>query len=305
MRASAEESTLSTDLSQRDAVALAHALVAEAAQRSGVRAVVIKGPVAATYGLRRDRVSADVDVLVEPQGVAILKDELVRRGWHPPVERSVPRVLEQHSITLVNDVWPCSIDVHRSFPGLFADPEVTFDVLWRGRTVVQMGHLPISAPSRAGMAVILALHSLRSPTEVRSRTELPWLSAVIASEFTDEERGELVRLVCAGRAQWVMRDVVSAVTGREADDDATPEEKQSWELNQLAPQDKSAFLWRREASVAIHGGQLLRLWRAVWIRRADVPRSIVSELPSRREHWRYQVERWGRGLRALFDSRAG
>src|SRR5690606_10193028 len=99
----------STTLTHAIAVDLAHALVARVAAEVAARALLIEGQIASRVGLRPPRVSADVDVLVETSKLEDLRRALMARGWHPPVERAVPRVLEPHSVTLVHDEWPCAV----------------------------------------------------------------------------------------------------------------------------------------------------------------------------------------------------
>ena len=288
-------------LSQSAGVELGHALAARIASDINARALMIKGPVASMQGLRPPRISADIDVLVEPRSVHKLCAALSARGWHAPVTREVPRVLDLHSITLVHDEWPCAIDVHRSFPGLLAEPSDTFDALWGCRQRYEIAGQPVTVPSRAGMALILALHALRSPGEPRSSAEIARLTTTIREHFSSQELVQFLELASVCRSRWIIKDMLRGMPGVDSTDDATSEEKRQWRLNQLDAPDKSAFLWRTEAATAFSKRQLWRLWRAFWVRRADVPRPIVSQLPSRREHWNYQIARWRRGVRIFLD----
>ena len=68
-------------LRAEEAVPLLHALIARAADDLGVRVLAIKGPVVALQGLREQRTSADVDVLVHPRDLEPLVDGLVALGW--------------------------------------------------------------------------------------------------------------------------------------------------------------------------------------------------------------------------------
>ncbi|MDQ0613785.1 hypothetical protein QF046_001426 [Microbacterium sp. W4I4] len=287
-------------MSQSEGVDLAHALVARMALGIGARALLIKGPIAAIQELRPARVSADVDVLVEPSSVDGLCAALTSRGWHPPITREVPRILDPHSTTLVHDEWPCAIDVHRSFPGLLAPPDICFDALWAVREQYEIARQPVFAPSRSGMMLIVALHALRSPAEPRNRRELPGIRDALTNTFSEPELAQVLDVASACRSRWILNDLLRGIPGVEMIDDASPEEKRLWRLTQLDTADKSAFLWRSETVRALRTGQLSRLWRALWVRRADVPRSLVSRLPSRREHWDYQLERWKRGMRVYF-----
>lgn len=277
------------------AVELAHPLVAHAAALSRTRALVIKGPVSALYGLRPERLSADVDVLVERAGLDDLCAMLMERGWHAPVQRDVPRVLVEHSRTFIHDEWPCAIDVHHYFPGFFADPDEAFEALWASRRTVTLAHRPVVVPGRPGMAVLMALHAMRTPAESLNDAELTHLRSVIRNDFTEAERKELLSIATVGRARWVLRDLDSDL-GVPPADDASPAEKRVWRQTQLDSTEKSALLWSQELKQALRSFQIHRVWRMTWVRRADVPRSFVDELPTRAEHWRYQWQRWKRGL---------
>jgi hypothetical protein len=148
-------------LDQTAAVALGCGLVSYLAEDAGIRSLVIKGHALAEQGLRPPRRYADVDVWVAPESVAAFVASLRMRGWH---ERGPNWVLDRvgsHSITLVNDSWPCDIDVHLRFPGLLAPDDVVFDELWRRRTTVLIAGREVTTTDRAGNAAVLALHSMR------------------------------------------------------------------------------------------------------------------------------------------------
>ncbi len=278
------------------AVTLAHALVAELTTRSGMRALIIKGPVAITQGLRAPRGSADADVLVSPQDFAQFCDELTAHGWHPPLYREAPRVMSIHSKTFMHDDWPCAIDVHHYFPGLFGPPDEVFDRLWMTREVVMMGHRPAVVPSRAGMSIFVALHALRAPSDPRSAGDLDVLGSVMAQEFRPGDQAEFLEVARIGRAQWVLSPLLE-VLGWEWSDDATESEKAIWRDNQLDALSKSALVWEREFRSALTGGALRRIVQAIWVPRAAMPRPREDTLPTVRQHWRYQIERWKRGVK--------
>lgn len=288
-----------TTISTSAAVELAHAMVSSLASSLGVRALLIKGPVASMFGLRAPRVSADVDVLVEQRDVEALCQVLIERGWHPPVQREVPLVLDRHSMTLVHDRWPCAIDVHWEFPGMLCGSTEAFDALWETRTAVVLANRSVLVPSRAGMALFVALHAWRRPSDPRSRVELPGLVEVVRRDFTRAERAELLSLATLARSRWILGEFLRDCMQAPLIDDASLDEKRAWEFNQATGADKTTLLWQGEAATALKNRQWKRLWRIVWVRREDVPRSLVSQLPTRREHWRYQVERWMRGARAI------
>lgn len=290
------------DLDLDSAVELAHALVGEVSRKSRVRALVLKGPIAAIYDLRDRRSSADVDVLVSSEDLEVFCELLVRRGWHAPVHRDQPRFLAEHSVTLTHDRWPCAIDVHHYFPGFFAKSEVVFDRLWETRSEFRIASTRLTAPSRAGMAMILALHVLRAPHEQRNQSELARLIKSMRDGFDTAERAEFLAIARVGRAQWTTSTVLDEL-GWPWLDDATAAEKEIWLANQADGPEKSAELWERELKGAVRRFRFRQVIKVFWVSRKDMPRRLEYELPSWREFWDYQWHRWARGIEAFRASR--
>ncbi|MFB2599467.1 nucleotidyltransferase family protein [Herbiconiux sp. P17] len=169
-------------LDQSAAVELGCALVAYVAEEAGIRSLLIKGHALAEHGLREPRRYADVDVWIAPESVTSFVDLLRERGWH---ERGPNWVLERvgnHSVTLVNDHWPCDIDVHLRFPGFLAPDDVVFDELWRRRSSIVLGGRDVVTTDRAGNAAVLALHSLRQEWNRHQEVEFEHLIALMAAD---------------------------------------------------------------------------------------------------------------------------
>jgi hypothetical protein len=162
-------------LDQGAAVALGCALVSYVAEDAGIRSLLIKGHALAEQGLRQPRRYADVDVWIAPESVSVFVQALLARGWH---ERGPNWVLDRvgsHSITLVNDSWPCDVDVHLRFPGFLAPDDVVFEELWRRRTTIMVGGRQITTTDRAGNAAVLALHSIRQEWNDSREDEFEYL----------------------------------------------------------------------------------------------------------------------------------
>lgn len=158
-----------TALSSPDAVDLATAWAGFRAERAGVRLLVIKGPAAHEQGLRPARQSADVDVLVDPEGVQGFIDGCLEAGWYIRPAFSAPRLVELHSTTLSHPGWPIDIDVHHYWPGFLGDRAEHFELLWSRsvpRTVCQS---EVRVPDVLSMSLILALHGLRRPRVSQAR----------------------------------------------------------------------------------------------------------------------------------------
>ncbi|PPF34270.1 hypothetical protein C5E05_15320 [Pseudoclavibacter sp. AY1H1] len=152
--------------SVNDGVALSTALTQHVAREQGIRMLVIKGPISADLGLRTRRYSTDVDIIVEPGRAKDLIEALQAYGWRPRPWPDFPKLLEQHSRTLIHESWPNDIDVHHYWPGFLGRPQEAFDRLWAHHIQVTVAGHPIDTPDRAGSALVLALHSLREEGQV-------------------------------------------------------------------------------------------------------------------------------------------
>lgn len=144
-----------------DAVALATGLSQHIAQQAGIRALVIKGPLAAEQRLREPRVSHDVDLLVEPDRFGDLMTAFEQYGWIARPAPDFPILLDLHSRTLVHPQWNCDIDVHHYWPGFLGDPQQTFEQLWHRRQTMTIANVPVETTGAADSALVLALHFLR------------------------------------------------------------------------------------------------------------------------------------------------
>lgn len=131
---------------QDEAIRLAYALTAKAADLTGVRVLAIKGLVADFHGLRAERTPADVDVLVEPDGFADFTRQLEEWRWRIRLGEFTNFPAPQHSLTFINDQWPCDIDAHHRFPGFLAEPPQVFDALWERRQLLPVAGQADSVP---------------------------------------------------------------------------------------------------------------------------------------------------------------
>lgn len=196
-------------LSQREAVALATAWSTRLAERLGVRVLAIKGPSLAWHGLRTERVSADVDLLIDPRRFDEFTTAVLRAGWH---ERPLPFIGGQvsgHSVTLIANGWPCDLDLHRAFPGFLSDPESVFDRLWERSTTQDYAHTVVRIPDRQSSMLILALHAARNgPVDWHMHADL---GLVVRDGLNDVQRADLADLAeetgCAGSLQTFLMDL--------------------------------------------------------------------------------------------------
>ncbi|WP_062521693.1 nucleotidyltransferase family protein [Demequina silvatica] len=197
-------------LATADAVPLAHALAVEVARRAGIRVLVIKGPSAAAHGLRAERVSADADVMVSPDGFGTYVEALQRYGWHerPAGDGIGPKAI--HSVTLIHDAWPCDIDAHVQFPGFLAQQQQqVFDELWSRRQPLTLAGVEIDMVDRSGAILIAALHALRTPAQTpRHAAEIRRLVDEVLPGLDDHDRADVVALAIAAGAADTARPVL-------------------------------------------------------------------------------------------------
>lgn len=192
-----------SSLTHPEGAELLPVLVLRMANDLGVRALLIKGQVAALHQLRPAQLSNDVDILVEPAGFEPLRNALVTTGWFGVEDHVQPAIAEvKHSIALQHALWPLELDVHHSFPGMFAAPDDAFDALWDDRVDIHLAQQRLDAAGLAGSVILGLLHAWRNPGAPKAVAEQPLLEGFL-SAADDELRAsvsDLVRRVGAGEA---------------------------------------------------------------------------------------------------------
>ncbi|WKK71693.1 hypothetical protein Q0F99_00205 [Rathayibacter oskolensis] len=121
----------------------------------------IKGPVAVAEGIRAPYVPSDADLLVEPSELHRMVAELVRLGWRERPGEALPRLLDEHSVTLIHDSWPCDLDLHRRFPGFLAEDNHVFELMWSSRTEIDIAGIACPVPSSEFSWAIAVLNDYR------------------------------------------------------------------------------------------------------------------------------------------------
>src|SRR5512139_1177657 len=199
------EPTMETSVRTDEAVFLLHALVERVAEDAGIRVLFIKGPILAMQGLRPERPSVDVDVLVDPARFEEMQERLRGYGWRIDVPSTGAHVMTFHSKAYRHDNWPCEIDVHDRFPGFFADPQEVFEQLWARHTTATIAGREVPCPDVLGNAAIAALHALRDPTYERSRRDLAYMAGALGETLDDAGLHDLAELAAATGAADTMR----------------------------------------------------------------------------------------------------
>lgn len=171
-----------TELELLEAVPLAHAAVARAAADRDVRVLFFKGPIAALQGLRPERASQDVDALVDPARLSELTAALTGLDWVDEHLYSTPTAAT-YSRTHRHASWPCELDLHTTFPGLFAPQQDAFELLWSRRESVEVAAQEVPCPDPQAHALLLALNSLRDPHETTKMSQLADLVRRVSGSF--------------------------------------------------------------------------------------------------------------------------
>ena len=280
-----------------EAMPLLYALTADVATRVGARVLAIKGVVLAEHGLRAPRVSADVDVLMHPDDVQLFVAGMEAAGWRQAPETTTPKMLDFHSINLLNDHWPMGIDAHTYFPGFLAPSIEVFEELWRRRCTVEQAGREIPATDLAGSASIAALHYLRSlwrPTNDSAFTTLveratPLFQGAAADDLLDcaQRTGSVLTLT-----PFFDRLGIEAPAPTHPAEDAriehwrtatTSDPRMAWihRFRALSPREWPGFLW-----TAIMLGD-------------DELRAYHGDQTTTTPLWRLRVQRWRRIVAAL------
>lgn len=288
----------STTIGLVESVLLGHALVATVARDHGIRVLIIKGPILAIQGLRVTKVSADVDVLVDPAAYPQFLEALAGLGWHErPSPESPPMLVPYHSTTLIHDLWGCDIDAHHSFPGIFADPQVAFDVLWQRRTSVSIAAVEVPTSDVLGNAVIAVLHALRDPAKERSREDIAGVTETLRAHLNENLKQELYQLAAVLRSLTVLKPWFDDLEIAVPQGDLTPQEQYLWDLRRadstrairFARQLRDTPWFRRPAIV----------WRTLWLPEFQIRMEHPETGPGRRGLFVARLRRWVAGARAL------
>lgn len=280
-----------------EAVQLCTAWVDDLAERSGTRALILKGDTLARQGLRTPRVSADVDVLVEPSRFDDYRAALVCAGW---AERPLPFIstrVSPHSVTFVRNGWPCDIDVHSYFPGFLADPGVVFDQLWARRTSMWFAGQMVSVPDRLSGILVTALHALRDgPSSSRSADDLAALSDV---DLSARDRESLASFAATTGCDGSLEDFLASL-GIDVRPAGTPELR-DWRAR-IASQTQGAFPWMVLWQASSWRQRPRVAWRALWPTDTDIVLAHPSVDRKFLPLMMARLHRIGRGIKGMPQS---
>jgi CDP-glycerol glycerophosphotransferase (TagB/SpsB family) len=265
-----------SSLTLPEAVPLAHALLDRVAQAAGVRVLFIKGPAAAEQGLRSPRTSADVDTLVDPAGLERLRARLTELGWVDDHPYSTPTAAG-YSRTHRHPAWPCELDLHVTFPGLYADPQAVFEHLWSRRAAVDVAGQEIACPDVQAHTLLLALNSLRDPHSIAKSGALEDLAERVAATFDAVALTEIGQLASNLGASDTSAPFLSMVNApNQGLGSTSAADMEAWRLR-TQPAWRVAT-WMRGLREQPIGSVPRYLWRAVVLSEAEL-RSAHPELP--------------------------
>lgn len=282
-----------------ESVGLLHTLVARVAEENGLRALLIKGPILAMQGLRPERQSVDVDVLVDPSRFEDAQQLLRGHGWRIDVPSTGAHVMTFHSKTYRHDTWPCEIDVHDRFPGFFADPQVVFEALWARRTTATIAGCDVPCPDLLGNAAIAGLHALRDPSYERSRRDLASMTETLRERLADSELRDLAELAAETGAADTLRPFLDALGAPALGVGSTPvEDLQAWRIRTSSSGVKVVPYLYQLRRVPVRE-KLPLLWHALVLTEAEIRRAQPDAAPGAWGLFRARVRRLRWALRHL------
>jgi hypothetical protein len=288
-----------TELLLTEGVPLAHAAVDRVARDHDVRVLFIKGPTAVAQGLRSDRISLDVDALVDPARRDVLAEALSDLGWADENPYTSPTVLPMHSLTFRHPKWPCELDLHDRFPGFFAEPQVVFETLWARRTTVEVATRQIPCPDRTAQALVLALHSLRDPHDLAKLSEMDDVAERVRRTADAADLRDLADLArelgAADTAAPFLAAVEAPAVGRGS---TTSSDLHAWKLR-TEPADATAVSWVAELRTLPKRSWPRYLWYAAWLSEHELRMADPSLPPGRVALLRARGRRLRRGIAAL------
>lgn len=264
---------------------LAHAYLQRIADDQSLRLLHIKGPISTTHEVAAPRTHSDADVLVAPADHDAVCRALEEHGWTPFRDTTAPRLLDLHSRAYRRAGWHCSIDVHRYYPGFFADPDVAFEHLWSRRMVTTLGAWEVTTPCVVDLACVVSVHAARDAGLARSQRDLDVVVGRCSSGELDV--ADLVATARQLRALTTLAPLFAKLHIT-PEDDLTTDERTAWEVVQTNDGSTTAIHWyvawrtggwrQRRALVLAAARTLLDAFRAETTTGESRVRAFVAKL---------------------------
>jgi hypothetical protein len=151
-----------------------------------IRAMLGGAPVLNAHGLITPMVSQNASIVVDPASIRHLRSALLQNGWRDANPRQVFRILPSARLVLEREGEPAGLILYSVIPGLFADPEVTFDIIWeRHKEIPLRGHT-VRALGRINSA-ILASHDGLDGKSSRARSNFDYFVRQFKQLLSQEE----------------------------------------------------------------------------------------------------------------------
>ena len=173
--------------------------VAAALALGGLPHIVLKGPLLRQrlFPEGDEYISADVDVLVPPEGWVPTEVVLAQLGYEPLLLDIIPGDRPNHARPYVRATGGPSVDLHRTLLGAEAPASVVWSVLDRETELAMLGDKAIRVLNSPGQLMHVALHAAQNGAE--DERTLRYLTRCI--EIGDEQQGaEALRIARAIKA---------------------------------------------------------------------------------------------------------
>ena len=283
-----------------EAVALLHALTDRVARDHDIRLLVIKGPIATAQGVRPARISADLDVLVDPARVADFRegdgaaglDEQGHLGERTRDARALGHV--HPPVVAVRDrrAPPLSRVLRRPAGRLRGPLGTTYDAPGRA------GRRAVPGPDRPGRRRRAALPASPEPRAQPDRPR-PTSSGALERLLDGAQRRELAELAAATGAADTLAPVLEPLGApRPGVGSTSPQALESWRV-QTSMAGTHSVTWVSELARSPVRQWPRLLLRAVWLTEADIRVRQPGTGPGRRHLLLARCVRLGEGLRDL------
>ena len=174
-----------------------------------IRVLAGGGTVFTAGGLISPAISPAASLVVDPASFHHLLAHLRQQGWTAQAPERESRVLPSSTMTLAHPDWVAGLHLFSVIPGFFADPEVTFDVLWERRQHILINGMRVPALDRIATAMF-ATHDRLSGRRLRS-SNFQFFATQFERAFTESDKADLRLLIKQVGASNEMKPLLLAL----------------------------------------------------------------------------------------------
>jgi hypothetical protein len=161
--------------------------VIELCRELHIRAMLGGAPVLNVHGLIAPGISRFASLVVDPASIRHLREALLAHGWIDANPRPGFRLLPSARMVFRHPDEAAGLIIYSVIPGFYADPEVTFDLIWeRHKEVPLRGHT-VRAMGRLNSA-ILASHDGLDGRASRARSNFDYFVDQFSRVLTERDR---------------------------------------------------------------------------------------------------------------------